>query len=294
MGYELDFIPVGEGEKSGDAIAIRYGNDFKTRQSYKVVIIDAGFKDSATKLINHIKTYYNTSEVDLVVSTHPDSDHISGLETVLNELKVKKLWMHLPWKHTGGISDSFKGGRVTDKSVKEDLKKSLDEALDLEKIAQMKKIQIEEPFAGMNFDSSLFVLGPLKEYYENLLPGFRGTPEPKENILARGFEVIKEAVKRIAERWDFETLDDSGETSAENNTSTILLLNFDGHSSLFTSDAGIPAINLAINYLNSFKFDYSKLDFIQAPHHGSKRNIGPTILNTIIGPKLSEEKIIKT
>jgi hypothetical protein len=26
IGYEIDFLPVGEGEKSGDAIALRWGN----------------------------------------------------------------------------------------------------------------------------------------------------------------------------------------------------------------------------------------------------------------------------
>jgi hypothetical protein len=25
LGYEIDFLPVGNGDKSGDAIAVRYG-----------------------------------------------------------------------------------------------------------------------------------------------------------------------------------------------------------------------------------------------------------------------------
>jgi beta-lactamase superfamily II metal-dependent hydrolase len=34
--------------------------------------------------------------------------------------------------------------------------------------------------------------------------------------------------------------------------------------------------------------------FIQVPHHGSRRNVGPTILNRLLGPKLSQEAVLKT
>jgi len=296
MGYEIDFIPVGEGEKSGDAIILRFGNLFGNREEFKVVVVDAGFKESGgNEIVNHIKKYYGTSIVDLAVSTHPDNDHIAGLEVVLNELNVKKLWMHQPWKHTGGISELFKSPRVTDKSVKEALRKSLDEARDLERLALSRNIPIEEPFTGISFESALFVLGPSKQFYENLLPDFRGTPEPKESFLGKALEAAREAVKKIAERWDYETLDDSGETSAENNTSTILLLFNEERCSLLTSDAGIPALNNAISMFKDNPEFFSKLHFVQVPHHGSKRNIGPTILNKIIGPILVDKNAkIKT
>ena len=38
-GYEIDMLPVGSGEKSGDAIALRYGND---ADGYKVMVVDGG------------------------------------------------------------------------------------------------------------------------------------------------------------------------------------------------------------------------------------------------------------
>ncbi len=56
MGYEIDFMPVGEGEKSGDAIALRFGNLNGNRSEYKVVVVDAGFKESGgNELVAHIK-----------------------------------------------------------------------------------------------------------------------------------------------------------------------------------------------------------------------------------------------
>src|SRR5664280_2714171 len=97
MGYEIDFFAVGEKSSGGDAIAVRYGNLFGDRSEQMVIVIDGGYTDSGEALVNHIKTHFGTSRVDIVVSTHPDQDHITGLETVLEELQVGTLLMHLPW-----------------------------------------------------------------------------------------------------------------------------------------------------------------------------------------------------
>ena len=294
MGYELDFLPVGK-DKCGDAIAFRFGNLQGFRNEQTVVIIDGGFQGTGSELVNHVRTHFGTNKVDLVISTHPDQDHIGGLETVLTECEVGRLWMHQPWKHTNDIAKMFVDGRVTDQSVREALRKSLDEARTLERLAQAKNIPIEEPFTGLQDASkSLFVLGPSKAFYESLLPGFRGAPEPVFGFLKQFVTGVEEAVKKIAERWDIETLDDSGETTPENNSSVILLLILEGNYLLLTADAGAPALTQAINVLDFSKFDYSKLTFVQVPHHGSARNVGPTILNRLIGPMLQQEFASRT
>ena len=245
MGYEIDFLPVGEGEQSGDAIALRFGNLYGQRSEQTVVVIDGGFKESGEDLVRHIKKYYGTSRVDVVVSTHPDADHAGGLEVVLEELDAGSLWMHQPWEHTDDIARMFKDGRVTDDSVRKALRRSLDTARGLERLAAKKGIPLVEPFAGLTDDAGcLRVLGPTKDFYESLLPDFRGTPEPKEGVgvIKKVAAEVREIICKIAERWDFETLDDEGETSAENNSSTVLLLTSDERNSLFTGDAGIPAL----------------------------------------------------
>ena len=104
----------------------------------------------------------------------------------------------------------------------------------------------------------------------------------------------KEAVNMIAERWNFETLDDTGETTAENNSSAILMFSIDGENMLFTGDAGIPALTEVAARLHAEGFNFSTLKFVQVPHHGSRRNIGPTLLNTLIGPILAQPATIKT
>ncbi|OGY41074.1 MAG: hypothetical protein A2Y82_01550 [Candidatus Buchananbacteria bacterium RBG_13_36_9] len=284
MGFEIDYLPVGEGEKGGDAIAIRYGNLLGRRDEQTIIIIDGGNKDSGQSLVNHVKKYYNTDIVDLVVSSHLHSDHASGLTEVLENLKVGKLAMHLPWNHADPIKNMFTDGRITAKGLEEKLEKSLQTVKDLETIATNKGIPIIEPFTGMALHGdNIFVLGPSEAYYRTLLANFTVTPEPKKIFsLPKAFVSFgKEAVKWVAESLDIETLDDDDGTNPENHSSTILLLVFDDKKFLFTGDAGIPALTEAANYANNNGVPLDDLYFLDVPHHGSKRNVGPTILNRI-------------
>jgi len=297
-GYEVDFLPVGEGERCGDAIALRFGRLHANPPQQTVVIIDGGFKDSDAAMVQHIQDFYKTRNVDAVIATHPDNDHVSGLETVLSGLTVANLVMHLPWNHTESTSNLFEDSRVTDEGVKRALRESLEGARSLEKLARQKGIRIVEPFWGVTgFGNVMRVLGPTETFYKSLLPGYRGTPEAKQAsgyTLAQFIKEAKAAIKKVAETWGFETLDDTGETSAENNSSAIILFTFEEESLLFTGDAGIPALSEAVERLRADGFDFSTLKFIQVPHHGSQRNIGPTLLNTLIGPRLVQPTTTKT
>src|SRR5690554_6609825 len=111
MGYEIDFLPVGD-DKGGDAIAVRFGDLMGPRTSQFVVVIDGGYRETGSDLANHIRTFYGTDTVDLVISTHPDCDHVGGLHVLLEQMKVGALWMHQPWNHTDDIARMFRDGRV--------------------------------------------------------------------------------------------------------------------------------------------------------------------------------------
>ena len=96
FGYEIDFLPVGDGEKSGDAIAGRFGNLYGNRDEQFVFVIDRGTKESGKNLVDFIRQYYKTRKADAVFSTHPDGDHSSGLTVVLEEMDVNYLLIHRP------------------------------------------------------------------------------------------------------------------------------------------------------------------------------------------------------
>lgn len=294
MGYEVDFLPVGDGERSGDAICLRFGNLHGDRNEQFVMVIDGGTQTSGEALVNHIQTHYGTNRVDLVVSTHPDNDHVSGLRQVLEELTVDRLWIHLPWNHAEDIRAIMEGR--SDKKLKDAVMKSLSTANELVGMAVKKGIPIEEPFSDAQLpfaDLGIRVLGPSRAYYDSLLPQFRDMPQSIEQagLLTRGMGVLKEAIKYIAESWHNETLadpDPADETSAENNSSVILTIERDGKRLLFTGDAGCGALSEASQMAQALGIDLASCSMVQVPHHGSRRNCGPTVLDEVLGPKYQE------
>jgi beta-lactamase superfamily II metal-dependent hydrolase len=289
MAYEIDYIPVGNGEKAGDAIALRFGNLNGPRSEQRVVVIDGGFQESGEKLVQHIKNFYHTDFVDLVISTHPDADHSAGLYVVLEQLRVGTLLMHKPWDHAAEIKSFFKSKTLTTSGLKEKLEKSLGNASNLEDIAIKRGVSIFEPFqGGTMFNGILHVLGPSPQYYESLLPLFRETPEAKEGagLIAPLFKAAKEAIRYIADSLDIDLLnDDEDTTSAENNTSTIILFTIDGKKFLFTGDAGKTALHFAADYAIRSGTTLTDLAFLDVPHHGSKRNLSSNVLKKIRGER---------
>ena len=287
MGYEVDIIGVGQESKSGDAIAVRWGNLSDARDEQKVVIIDGGFRESGQNVVDHVKKYYQTDAIDAVISTHPDQDHVSGLDVVLDELSVRELWIHKPWEHNRGLARKFADGRVTDSSLGERLRKSLDSASDLVTKAEEQGIHIVEPFAGTTLynQGELCILGPTRDYYESLIPEFDGMPEAKSTIkslLSEFRETVAKTIRRFTSRWGVDSLDDEDTTSVKNNSSVITQLIVEDRRLIFTGDAGITALSHAADN-PAFYSQRAKLRFIQIPHHGSRRNVGPAVLNSLIG-----------
>ncbi|NQV55995.1 MAG: MBL fold metallo-hydrolase, partial [Rhodospirillales bacterium] len=143
--FEIDFIEAGE-KRSGDAIALRYGDldgDNKT-----IHIVDGGFTDDGTKLVEHIKKYYeNPDTIDHVISTHPDVDHAAGLQTVLDSFDVQNLWMNRPWNHIQELKPLFEYD-YTDAGLEQKLKKNFPYTKLLEEIATDKQIPIRDVFQG--------------------------------------------------------------------------------------------------------------------------------------------------
>lgn len=279
--YEIDFLPVesksGPGSKSGDAIAIRFTVENEGREA--IVVIDAGYSAVGEDIVDHIRAYYNSDQVDLVISTHPDADHLNGLAVVIEQLDVRELWVHQPRLHRNDVSDF-----------------SNLEALDnLLTVARRRGVAVAEPFEyKTNFGHQLVVLGPTMAYYEELLDqhlaearagATRSMATSIGAALSKAVSLAGSALDWVLSFLPEETLTDEGDTGPRNNSSTIVLLRVDGHHLLFTGDAGIQALERAADSYDEIfgSFADAPLELIQVPHHGSKHNVGPTILNRILG-----------
>ena len=91
----------------------------------------------------------------------------------------------------------------------------------------------------------------------------------------------------VKETWESERLKDGGKTSATNESSVVLYGDF-GPSKrvLLTADAGNWALHFSAHQAEKSGLPLQQFSFVQIPHHGSRSNVGPTILNRIVGPIL--------
>lgn len=238
MSYEIDFIGVGsEVKQDADAFCFRwvdsYGKD--GNPLYKIGVFDGGFESHGKAMAQHLNKYYfddangektrNEKVIDFVFVSHADQDHVSGLKEILEEFNVKALYMNRPWEYVEELYEIVKDGRITLKSLEERLKTSYSNIAALEEIAEKNSIPITPAFAGDVISERLRVLSPSKSFYLTLLAESNKTPET-ETVFESAQKVvqkIKAYLLNILEDWNTETLHEGVTTSAENETSIVLL-----------------------------------------------------------------------
>jgi len=299
MDFEVEFHPVGDSSKAGDAIVARYG----INGQYEVVIVDGGTEESGAALVEHVKSVYGVKTIiKHVVSTHPDMDHASGLRTVLKELPVENLWIHGLWHHANDILAFFEDKRWTIDGLQKAIRGEYPVVDELITIAIGRKIRISEPLVG-SMIGAFRVLSPTRYVYDRLVPQFRRTPAADVDLLGHQNMYLGESMKQsmfslalgkvlektvawVDEAWGFELLKEGGITAAENETSVVLWGDFGTSKVLLTGDAGANALAWSCDHAASLGIDIQTAELVQVPHHGSRRNVSPSILDRVLGPRL--------
>jgi beta-lactamase superfamily II metal-dependent hydrolase len=261
--FEVDFIPCGEAGRHGDAITVRF-----TRPDNGVVVklvVDAGFAPTGEAIVDHIDEWWDNRDVDAVILTHPDSDHIGGMETVVGQLNVRHLWVHRIGARGGS---SLPAAKAVD---------------DLIQLAEARGAVHREPFAPAEaFGGAIQILGPTEDWYAELVR--EQVEEVERTWSARGRSVVRAARRFLAALPLENRFDDAGGANPRNNSSLVFLLTVDEHRMLFTADAGVPALDRAWDQLLASGDTGTAPDFLQIPHHGSRRNVSSDLLDRILGP----------
>jgi beta-lactamase superfamily II metal-dependent hydrolase len=285
VSYEVDFLAVGKGERSGDAIALRYEID----GNYTIHVVDGGDEASGSALVSHINAYYGRPWfVDHVVLTHADDDHSSGLLEVIRSFAVGAIWMNRPWLYAAEIVHLFRDSRFTVSGLERRLKEDYPILIEIDQIAAARGIPVYEVFQGAQI-GSFSVLSPTRQRYLELIPQFSRTPEAAQaaqqglgvrNVLAQTYRAT---VDWIFETWGRETLEEDVETTASNESSVVQLADLSDHKLLLTGDAGVQSLHEAANFAEMIGFALPGLRFMQVPHHGSRHNVSPSVLNRWLG-----------
>ncbi len=270
--YEFDFLAVGEGERSGDAIAVRF--TVPNRNQPVVGVIDAGFKANGGELVEHVERYYGTQTLDFALLTHPDLDHVGGMGEVVRGLDVRCLLLHRPALHGYGSNSGA------------------EPAEELAALVEEKGGTVVEPFAGVSgWDDSFFIAGPTEAFYEAMLE--QQEEITKEAAAGRGVvlaerlgrtRIAKAIATKLASFPVEIPFGDAGGDNPRNNSSAILSLMIDGRHSLFMGDAGVPAIDDALDALDArgrTTGDWPRL--VVLPHHGSRHNLDLSTINRMLG-----------
>jgi beta-lactamase superfamily II metal-dependent hydrolase len=284
MPYEIDFLQVGDG--NGDAICLRYGNNL---DGYTVHVIDGGFTATGDRLVEHINQNYGVpSRIEHVVLTHADNDHAAGLIKILENFEVGTLWMNRPWLFAEYVLSYFHGS-YTLEGLAAEMRRRHPYLVALEDAARKANVPVNTAFQG-SVIGAFTVLAPTVERYVSLIHEFEKTPTSYASIPNKGglFAALTEGVKRYLESWGIEWLSENPDpTSASNESSIVQLGVVDNELILLTADVGPIGLAEAKDYLDS-KIMFTKLNVFQVPHHGSRRNVTPTVLNRWLGLPLSE------
>lgn len=284
--FEIDFLGV-ETKKSGDAITLRYSINGEVG----VHVVDGGYIDTGTQIIEHIKTFYGATHIDNVVLTHPDQDHANGLRQVLEEFTVGTLWMNRPWLHVDKLLPSFAKYKSAD-ALRSKLKNLYAATAALELLAEEKGIPIQDAFQGSKI-GPFTILAPSFDRYLDCVAKSEKTPDlvKEESALDSAVEsvvnVFKIATAYIKSIWGDEYFPPSP-TSAENEMSLVQYAVLNDKKIMLTGDAGREALQEVIDYAPSVGLTLPGLNYFQVPHHGGRHNVSTEILDKLVGGRLAQ------
>lgn len=129
---QVHFMDVGQ----GDSILLIQGEHS--------MLIDAGDNSCGTKVQSYLQAN-NITTLDYCVGTHPDADHIGGLDVIIYKFDCKDIWMPPCSKDTKTYEDVISA-------------------------IQSKNYKITNPSAGGTYtlgDAEITVLAPVKDYGED-------------------------------------------------------------------------------------------------------------------------------
>jgi beta-lactamase superfamily II metal-dependent hydrolase len=220
-----------------------------------------------------------------VIAPHHHDDHSGGLLGLLADetLKFGKVWSHVPHWHVESMDKVRTAIKAAGSSAEAaNIQKSLQTAAEIFDIAKKRGIAHEEPFKGKKLGGLLEVCSPSVEFYEDLVLEFTDADKIRaEDAAQERYETQTQLEETIAKAILGDSDSDSSSlltephTAPENESSVVTGANHQGKIYLFTADAGTCALTNVIR-----DYTVKGLHWMQIPHHGSRRNITKTLIET--------------
>jgi beta-lactamase superfamily II metal-dependent hydrolase len=289
--FTIEMLPA----SCGDALWIEYGEPGETHS----LLIDGGIGGTAEELERRLEGLREAGrELELVVVTHVDSDHIRGILKVFEDsgdsVPFKEMWFNNYPRLLGGAMPARfqafspeEGDALTVQLMKPELEDQWntsfggDDAVLIPEEGSLPVIDLE---GGMK----LTLLSPGQEQLTKLRPvwakacGYAGIGfglrfaeelELPEELEAYG----EEAPPDIATLAETTGATDDREA---NGSSIVLLAEYDGRRALLAADAHPDVLSEGIKRVPGFDGKLS-IDVFKLPHHGSDANVTNDLLGLV-------------
>ena len=280
--YKVTYLDVGQGNST-----------FIKLPDGKCALIDGGNSMYGDTIVEFLKDE-KVDDIDYLIASHADSDHIGGLISVLENFEVKNIYRPFQISGTGENAEDFVA------SEHEDL---ADVYLEyMEKTNNRSKISRVTSEVYAEFIEKIYS----EFYFENAKKNFSKVTVFYDGLKISGenysFEFFAPFVREDAIALDLITANTYGFATIgygadeSNNNSSILLFSCYGETFLFTGDASWTSGDKnaekqdfletdVVESLTDKERDYlSNVSVFMAGHHGSKYSSGSRLLN-LINPK---------
>ena len=268
MGIRFKFLRAG----CGDSILI------STERTN--ILIDGGLKDYDTEIEPHLR---DIKQLDLVVLTHIDNDHICGLIDLVRDdnhnYKIQELWFNA-YENIKIPSSSneigFGQGIFFEKLLKG---KGLDKKHKSDIFLQNSKKEF------VFNDIKIKLLSPLKSDIDKLI----GEWDKKQTIRPCNKEQGDGEISTSSSLDDDKSMQYLAyntvygqDGSIKNRSSIAFILEYKNKKYLFLGDSKIQVITQSLKELyGTTKNNPMNFEFIKLSHHGSKNNINSKFLDIV-------------
>jgi beta-lactamase superfamily II metal-dependent hydrolase len=270
MGIKFEFLKAG----NGDCILISTENSN--------ILIDGGTKRTFNiflkKEIERLRN--NGKKLDLVVSTHIDSDHIDGIIQLLENEKqlleegdinysiIKKIWFNAFEDRL--FSDDFSND--TSYTGYKTFREFIDEMNKF--IEYDNHISIDNQIEYfINNEIKILLLSPNDKKLKKLHKKYK---KSIENDFYTSYS--RDSNKSIEELAQLPFKKDNAQ---HNGASIAFILEYEVKKYLFLADAHIDLIVESLKRLGYSKDNPLEVEFIKLSHHGSKKNINQKFLDLV-------------
>lgn len=268
MDFVIDFVYVGD----GDGIIVWGRNP---NESDFVFFLDGGNKEFGTKIVEHykewIKPHLYQKRTIAFINSHPHADHINGLIEIVKEIGDEMHW-GIYNDPVLFISEELKENIKQSALRKEDadidhLYKSFEKIQELNDLCAKYKIKKREALSDAFKYKEIKIISPSREFYTSKVQLFTNIDFLKKVDYSKTFSEVNETLESLI---SCAVVDEKNDASPENLSATVIeIIDSSNKRYLLTSDAGVEAFD----DMEKNGFTTENLNFVQLPHHGSRRNI---------------------